>query len=175
MIWMRRFLYLLVAMIAAIAIVFLALTLIGWEKVWEQTFGGPDLGSVTFENLSKGPLPNQALVCPDGLCKASDVDQPSPTYGIPTEELSQRLIESLAPEERLVRVDDGSQALRMRFVQRSKLMQYPDTIRVQIIPINETSSTVAIYSQSQVGSSDFGVNLARVQRWLDRLSVYEKR
>ena len=55
-----------------------------------------------------------------------------------------------------------------RFVQYTRLMRYPDTIDVEVIPAGE-NSTLALYSRSLVGRKDFGVNRARLKRWLAAL------
>jgi uncharacterized protein (DUF1499 family) len=38
------------------------------------------------------------------------------------------------------------------------------------VPVGDSRSTLAIYSRSQLGRSDLGVNLARIERWLDKLT-----
>ena len=53
-----------------------------------------------------------------------------------------------------------------RFVQYTRLMRYPDTTDVDIIPAGEGRATLALYSRSLVGRKDFGVNCARLTRWL---------
>ena len=52
-------------------------------------------------------------------------------------------------------------------------MSFGDTIRIEILPRDETTSEIAIYSQSQVGYGDAGVNGKRVRRWLARLTDHE--
>ncbi|MGI9355966.1 MAG: DUF1499 domain-containing protein [Rhizobiaceae bacterium] len=154
-------------------IAFASLTFYGWERVWTSAFGPPDLGQVTFEKFAKGPKPNQALICPQDLCDEESLDRESSVYDIPAGQLRDELLKSLDEEDDLRRVDDGADPLKLRFIQRTTWMHYPDTIRVEIIPIDDDTSTLAIYSQSQIGESDFGVNLERVERWLSRLQRYE--
>lgn len=156
------------------AIAFAALYLYSWERVWTSAFGNPDLGPVEFADLQKGSKPNQALICPPNLCDTETVDHDSPVYAVSADQLRAELLKSLDEETDLEQVDDRSQPLKMRFIQRSKLMRYPDTIRVQVIPIDEDTSTLAIYSQSQIGESDFGVNLERADRWLSRLEKFQR-
>jgi len=164
----------LLALAVAGAISFAALHLYGWERVWTLAFGNPDLGPVTFKGFKKGPQPNQALICPPDLCDDESVDQHSPVYSISAQQLGDELLKSLDEETGLERVDGKSEPLKLRFVQRTDLMRYPDTIRVEIIPVDENTSTLAIYSQSQIGESDFGVNLERADRWLSRLEKFEQ-
>lgn len=162
---------LFVVLLAAV-LLFGALTIYGWENVWERTYGSPDLGPVEFDDLAKGPKPNQALVCPRQLCNADSVDRVSPIYDLPALQLREELLNGLRSEADLLRVDDGEDPLKLRFVQRTQLMRYPDTIRIRIIPVGETRSTLALYSQSQIGYSDLGVNRDRLDRWLARLDAF---
>lgn len=50
-------------------------------------------------------------------------------------------------------------------------MRYPDTVDLEVIPVGENQSTLALYSRSLVGRKDFGVNRARLRRWRNRASV----
>ncbi len=61
------------------------------------------------------------------------------------------------------------QSMQYDYVQRSSLMRFPDSITVRFISLNNDSSTLAIYSRSQYGYSDFGVNEARIRAWLAAL------
>lgn len=49
-----------------------------------------------------------------------------------------------------------------RFVERSALMRYPDTINAQVFGAGQGRSTLALYSRSQIGYSDLGANRARI-------------
>ncbi len=51
------------------------------------------------------------------------------------------------------------------YVQRTRLMGYPDAISIRLTPVDE-GTRVEIFSRSRFGRSDFGVNAARVDRWL---------
>lgn len=161
-------------LVALVAIAFASLTFYGWERVWMASFGPADLGSVTFEGLKRDPKPNQALICPANLCSSESVDQDSPVYAVAADRLREELLKSLEEEADLERVDNKADLLKLRFVQRTEWMRFPDTIRVAILPIDENTSTLAIYSQSQIGESDFGVNLERTNRWLSRLEKFEQ-
>ena len=173
MVWIFRILAFLIGFASLWGVVFLVLTTYGWEKVWEARFGSPDLGTVQFEDFAKGPLPNQALACPNGVCRDGDRDIISLRYGLSVDELRIALLTALDQEDSLERVDDGKDPLRLRFVQRTRLLRFPDTIRVQLFSLDAQTTTIALYSQSQVGVDDFGINKARLQRWLSRLKQYE--
>ena len=74
---------------------------------------------------------------------------------------------------------DGTEALggavdgdtiRRTWVQRSRLMGYPDALTYRITPEGEGSRLV-IYSRSRFGRSDLGVNRDRVERMLSALDL----
>lgn len=167
-----------VGFIAALAVIgALGVVIIGWDSMWNKIGGPADLGTVNFQTLTKTPNPNQALICPTGFCPAAEaedqVDQISPLYALPVAELAQQILNSLTHEQNLERVDDRSDPLKMRFVQRTPKLRFPDTIRLEIIPMGDNQSSLALYSQSQIGKSDLGVNKERVDRWLKRLASFE--
>ncbi len=164
----------IVGLMLVVAITVSALTLYRWENVWERISGNPDLGPITFLTLQKTSKPNQALVCPTGYCVSAKIDLESPTYALSAQELKRRFVNAIESEEQVRRVDDTKDALKLRYVQRTKWLKFPDTIRIEFIAIDAERSTLAIYSQSQIGTSDLGVNLERVKRWLKYLQTFER-
>lgn len=132
--------------------------------------GDPDLGPVDFATLERRDSPNDALGCPPGHCPKARADFEPPVYELPAAALAQALADTLAQEERVEIVERTDDGLYLRAVQRTRIMQYPDTIDVEFIPIDGGErSTLAIYSRSKFGRSDFGVNRARIRRWLSRI------
>lgn len=162
-----------IALIAVAAILLFLLKVYGLEKVWERTSGPADLGPVSFDTLKKTPKPNQALICPQDMCRDEDRDQVAPIYSLSAEDLKSALMKSLEAEDSLTRVDDKADPLQVRYVHYTPFMRYPDTISVQFIPLGEAKSTLALYARAQVGYSDMGNNLKRLNRWLDRLKQHE--
>jgi len=156
-------------------LVFVVFWLIGFDKLWHLLGGPADMGDVELKTFTKTSKPNQYLVCPEGYCENETADKVSPIYSLSAQELSDALLVSLQSERNLQRVDEETDPLRLRFVQRTEKMRYPDTIRVEIIPVNDTQSSLAIYGQSQIGRKDFGVNKARILRWLRRLENHVSR
>ena len=71
------------------------------------------------------------------------------------------------PRIEIGKADDNE--MQYDYIQRSSLMRYPDSITVKFIDLDNDSSTLAIYSRSHYGRSDFGVNEARIQVWLAAL------
>jgi uncharacterized protein (DUF1499 family) len=129
-----------------------------------------DLGPVDFKTLRRRTSPNDALVCAAGQCPNATSDREARTYAMPPQELLARLTRIALDEPRTQSLYCGADCDRTaRFIQYSRIMRYPDTIDVAVFSAGEGQSSIAIYSRSLVGYSDFGVNRARVERWLAAL------
>ena len=166
MIWLQRILGFFVGFGCLLGVVFLVATTFGWDNIWEKLVGPPDMGVVEFEGLGKRSSPNQALVCPDGVCKDDDRDLSSPLYSVDAAQLRARVIEAMTTVSDAERLDDDSDPLRLRYLTRSRLMRFPDTTDIAFYNMGDGRSTLAIYARAQIGKTDFGANLARVKKLL---------
>jgi uncharacterized protein (DUF1499 family) len=148
---MRSWILIGLSLVAAILVIAAAVfILLGPPRIWAM-FGNADLGDVDFAKLARRDSPNDALACLPRLCAArADV------------EVVQAAVSGEPGLER-VHADSGQGTLR--FVQRSRLLGFPDTINVKVVPA-QGGSAVLIYSRSQLGKRDMGVNRARVERWI---------
>jgi len=140
----------------------------GPERVW-RLFGPADLGPVDFETLQRRSRPTDALACPNGLCRI-ETDILPPVYPVNVPTLRKAMSRALMSERRLTLVDIDDRLPQDRYVQRSETLRFPDTIVVRYVARTGGGSTVAIYSRSQLGRNDLGVNHNRVERWLRKLS-----
>ena len=160
-----------VAVVACVILVFVGFRVIGPARVW-AVFGPPDLGPVSFERLERRKTGNDGLACPVGLCRAR-TDAISPVFPIGAAELRQVFTRLIALVPRVSLVAENDRDLTDRYIQRSAVMGFPDTIVVRFLDLPDGRSTLAIYSRSQLGSGDFGVNRARVKAWLAMLQAAE--
>lgn len=165
---MRFWSSILAAAVTVALAILAAFFIVGPERIW-SLLGPADLGPVTFETLNRRSVPNDALACPPNLCLAKS-DVAPPVYAVSAPELAQALAKVVAsePSVELVALDEGG--LSQRYIQRTQIMRFPDTISVRLIDLGDGRSTIALYSRSQLGGSDFGVNRARIKRWLEKLS-----
>jgi len=165
--------YILVTVLVLIA----ALFAYDRDRFWERLAGNPDLGMVDFASLARGPKPNEALACPPGHCPNYKDAMPAPVFNIEAPRIARVLADDLAMLERTTRVDDESDPLRFRYVTRTPLMHYPDTVNIEIIPLasvdGEPRSSIAIHSRAKLGYSDLGMNRARIEKWLSRLEAFK--
>ncbi len=145
-----------------------AVLLIGRERSLEMVFGPMDNAEIAFETLVRKATPNQYLMCPEGLCTAA-IEATSPAFEVPVERLIEAWERVVAQAPRVTGIRREEALLQRDYVQRSKLMRYPDTITVRFIELGAGRSTLAIYIRSHYGVNDFGVNRALIEGWMARL------
>lgn len=151
-----------------VAVVAMFFWIAGPERIWEL-FGPADLGDIEFETLQRRSTPNDALICPSSLCPAAS-DLLAPVYPVDLDDLRKAMRKALMSERRLTLVEVRDSPPTDRYVQRSEKLHFPDTIVIRYVELGPSRSTVAIYSRSQLGRKDLGVNLARIERWIRKLA-----
>jgi uncharacterized protein (DUF1499 family) len=124
-----------------------------------------DTAGVDFATLVRPSSPNTYLVCPRDRCAAAP-DEEGPIYAVTAAQLFERARGLLVAEPRTELVHDQPEVLRLVLVQRSAFFRFPDTITLQAFPLPDGGSTLAVYSQSNYGHGDFGVNKDRVRVWI---------
>jgi len=133
-----------------------------------MVFGSMKRETIVFETLDPGARTNRYLVCPVGYCAAAP-DRVSPTFEEPVAVLRGRWMTMIARQPRVTPGPGDPAALQYDFIQRSAILRFPDTITVRFISLGAATSTLAVYSRSHYGRSDFGVNRSRVDAWLAAL------
>ncbi len=141
----------------------------GIDDAYAVLFGPADLGPVDFAALTRRSAPNDALACPVGLCPKAEADLVPPVFDVPGERLRAIVAEVAAAEPNTEPALAAEGEEQDRYVARSRLMRFPDTVDVRIVREGEGRSTLALYSRSQIGYSDLGVNRARIERWLEAI------
>lgn len=166
---MRRFLRSLLIIVVGIAIAAAAL-------IWEGTtlesviFDVGEVPVVDFATLQRDEVPNQYLLCPKDMC-STQTDGEAPVFDVPVEQLQVAWDEMLAEQPRLQVLRRDVTNIQIDYVQRTRLLRFPDLITVRFVPIDDMHSTLAIYSRSVYGKGDMGVNRTRVDEWLARLKA----
>ena len=120
---------------------------------------------VNPEFAQKQPGTNDYLLRPYGAA-LNGADGIAGVYQGDAASLTLRLqqVALAEPRTRLIAGDDGSGVITL--VQRSRWMGFPDAISIMARDIGPGVATLAIWSRSRFGENDFGVNRARVTRWL---------
>jgi hypothetical protein len=132
----------------AVLIVAAAALLIWPERIWSIAAGPADLGPVDFATLQKPDKPNAYLACPPATCLAFEPDMEPPVFEMDAAALKALAMSVWSAEPRVTLAEDAASGFAVRFVQRTALMKYPDTISVRFVPVSDKQSTLAIYSRS---------------------------
>ena len=161
---MNTLLTVVLALLVALVVAVGAFAAIGPESVWERVAGPADQGPADFASLRRRSVPNDALACSPGLCQALMVDVPLPTYREPPEALLQRLDAVVGADPNVTRVDDGQKPTYRRYVARTPVLRFPDTVDAEAVE-GEAGTGLRLYSRSLLGRGDFGTNKARLKSW----------
>jgi uncharacterized protein (DUF1499 family) len=128
-----------------------------------------DTALVDFAALKRPSSPNTALACAKDTCPSPDlVTEPVALSAVA---LAARVPSLLEQEPRVTIAAGDPAAGRFVLIQRSLVFDFPDTVNIAVQAVDDGHATLAIYSRSNYGRSDLGINKARVKRWLDRLGV----
>ena len=134
------------------------------ERPLSALFSVGDFEAVDFEDLKLTDKPNQFLMCPPVICTGH---ADSPVFDASVDELRQHWDEVVAAQPRVeLLAEDGQQ---FDYLQRSARFRFPDIITVRFVSVSPSQSTLAIYSRSVYGRSDFGVNRKRIEAWLSAI------
>lgn len=149
-------LYVLIAIVVVVGLIFA----FDRDGFWERIAGPADLGRYDFDHAPRSRTPNDALACTPGLCGSEpDIvlgESEDPPAAI-VAAVIRRVTEGPRPA---LRVDDRTDPAYARFVVRSPLMRFPDTVEVEALELSNGRTGIRAYARAQLGKSDFGANRA---------------
>jgi uncharacterized protein (DUF1499 family) len=102
------------------------------------------------------------------LLRDIDGDAPAAMLAAPPEAVAAALDRVAATAPRVTRLAGSAAGGHVTYVQRSRIMGYPDAMSIRLSPVGD-GTRIEIFSRSRFGYSDAGVNAARVARWMARL------
>ncbi len=113
--------------------------------------------------------PNHALAAPAGFDPQPDIV--TPPYRVPAAALL-AAVEAVALAQPRVFAGPGraDAPWRRDYVARSRLLNFPDLVAVEVLP-GDGASGLVLWSRSVYGRSDLGVNRARLAAWLAALDA----
>lgn len=123
-----------------------------------------------FATLTLTWRPNQYLVLPEGYKARAKAHAASPAYARSPDQVLDAVKRIALAEPRTVLLSDDRAARQLAFVQKSKTFRFPDFITVEAVPVAGNKTALAVYSRAKYGIRDFGVNRARIERWLAALT-----
>lgn len=164
-------LYLALVLAAIVAAAVLFVVLAGPARTWQMIAGDPDLGWFDRASPARTGRPNDALLCTPGLCGGGDVDRELPDYAASPAELIGKVDEAMrALSDDVVRVDDGNDPARARYVTRTALMRFPDTNSFEAVTLENGRTGLVAYAAAQLGYSDGGNNRKRLEAVAARIA-----
>lgn len=118
-----------------------------------------------FRRLVPHRTPNRCLAVPAAWGRG-DADLTAPEFALSPRQLREALeaVAAREPRTAITRVD--REAGQIEFEQRTRWLGFTDRITAEIVDLGGGRSGLAIYSRSQRGYWDLGVNRRRVRRWL---------
>jgi uncharacterized protein (DUF1499 family) len=154
-----------------IAAAYVALAAVqGRKQALALVFGPVQREPVDFATLKLKDSPNQYLACPEGYC-AAPAHAVAPNFPVAVQELQDAWFELIAAQPS-TRVIAGDKAARQFDIETlTPLVGFPDTITVRFLEAPGGGSTLAVYSRSYYGKSDFGANKKRIDGWLGKLAA----
>jgi len=114
----------------------------------------------------RSPLPRTGfLSCPSDYCSAAEAIT-SPVFDLPWDRLRDYWLEMISGETHVMRPVADLGPRRYLYIQHSPIFRFPDIVTVELVPLEPTHSSIALYSRSRYGEYDFRKNRKRVERWL---------
>ncbi len=123
-----------------------------------------------FATLALTWRPNQFLVLPEGFTSQAKPHATSPAFAHAPDEVLDAVKRVALAEPRTELIAEDRAARQLAFVQKSKTFRFPDFITVEAVPVAGGKTALAVYSRAKYGIRDFGVNRARIERWLAALA-----
>ena len=147
-----------------------ASAMVGPHGVLEWLLPSARARAVAFDTLLVGNGGSRALVCHGEVCPLASAFTPSPVFDRPPAALLDQLRTVALAEPLTTQVASMQDGQQLHFVQRTPIMRYPDLITAEAFALQDGSGSVlALYSRSTYGAYDWGVNGARLARWLAAL------
>lgn len=124
-----------------------------------------------FATLTLTWKPNQFLVLPPGFKATAKPHAASPVFAKSPEQVLDALKRVALAEPRTSVIAEDRAKRQLALVQKSKTFRFPDFVTAEAVPLGPGQTALAIYSRAKYGIRDFGVNRARVERWLAALKA----
>jgi len=150
-----------------LSIILFVAVILRLTPAWDQILSTGNFTAVNFKNLSVPKTPNWFLACPDTYCIGATASIASPRFAFSKNTLAIKIREIIKTEGNFEIQHESESDLDL--IIRTPLFRWPDLVSIKFIELGNNRSTLAIYSRSIYGRSDFQTNEKRVARWLQAL------
>lgn len=90
----------------------------------------------------------------------------APVFDMPAQGLFKLVGGFILSQKRVGLLAENTNTLEATYIQRSRLIGYPDYISIKITIVNANQSRLEVFSRSRFGHSDLGVNKRRIDQWI---------
>ncbi|HWK47222.1 MAG TPA: DUF1499 domain-containing protein [Stellaceae bacterium] len=146
----------------------LALMVVGVTLAGCASAPGPIVQS--FGDFKPPPGTAHYLACPVNYC-VRPVDAETPILPLNADKMRAVVRKVIDAQPRTTLIESQNEGLKLRYQQRSSVFGFTDTVTIDIVDVSEDESGIAIYSQSDAGSQDFGANHKRVDDWFVAIEI----
>jgi len=126
---------------------------------------------INFQTLTRSPKPNSCLAAPPDMCPSARTDLTPPVFSCPAPELFDRLVAHIRSQRSWSKLRSDKPSMRLAFIATTALLRFKDDISAEIIAVDKSQSTLAIYSRSRIGYSDLGTNRKRIEKIVRALTT----
>ena len=116
---------------------------------------------------------NSWRVGPDGA-GPQPLDATTPVYDATPAYLAAAFDAFAMAQPGVSRLKVSDDDLCVTYVQRSRIMGFPDYFSIRFLDLGNGDAGVAVFSRARFGENDLGVNKARVENWLAALEPFER-
>ena len=122
-----------------------------------------------LRKFHRSGTPNDWMACTRNMCmENANIDLP--IYAVSKQKLIKTTSSLITKKPRTKLLRYVPKLDQLIFVQRSKFFRFPDTIWVQFLEV-ENGTSLIMYSRSNYGYYDFGVNKKRVKAWIGSIKA----
>ena len=122
-----------------------------------------------LRTLTRPKSPNHHLIAPAGFGAAA-ADEEAPPFPLPAPRLFEIARQVVRRQPRTAILVESTERMALEARQRTPLLGFADDVTIQVVPLGDNRSTLALYSRSRVGYADFGVNRRRARAWLREIA-----
>ena len=115
-----------------------------------------------FRGLTRSGKPNNWLIAPEGF--AIGADARSPVFDVPVRTLTEAISGVALANGRAKVIERADHSVHI--LDTTAVMGFKDDVYIQFVPLGAKQSTLAVYSESQIGYWDFGKNRRRIEEWI---------
>jgi uncharacterized protein (DUF1499 family) len=124
---------------------------------------------IELRTLKRPTSRNHYLIAPKDFIGPAGNEE-APVFPMPAAKLFQVIRKVVSAQPRTVIVEEDASRMALEAYQKTPLLHFTDDATIEAMPLGSRHSTLALYSRSRVGYTDFGTNRRRARLWLAEIA-----